>query len=529
MATTLQFRRGNNTTAGGVTGANGEIYINTEHKTIHVHDGVTAGGFQLANASSVANASNLTTGTVPAARLGSGTANNSTYLRGDGTWAAVGSNLSAVAGDILPSIDAVYDVGAANYRWNDVFVGGSVDVNGAQLTGSNTGAVTILSTTSDVVVGSLLADDILISNNVITPDAITAAQYLGQKGVVVVDGNIDAAGEWIQLPIAQTTTVSGTVTLLTDTTAPGQTYSYTLRAARSTSSPTSTSAFGFSFAGTAGTTNQQFLTIWDAAFKTMIDYGQYGSGPSYAPWKIVFTGTDVATSTPINISIQLLATSTQAQNGFYNGSDSMSGYLQVDGVIWNASSFDLSTPQSDIATVASLPWGTWTDTTQYIQNAEIQVNGTVTLINPGGDVITLPLSTGTPGLIRYNKDVGAPQIYMKDWTNISMGVQPHVVLTANDNGSTLEVAKRYLVDVSIVTALELPNSTTTTLTPGDTIEFILVAISGGTNTVSINNNSLSSDNWTAVYYGRVNSNAADRWVLLRSSNPAGGTQIDYYN
>ena len=50
------------------------------------------------------NASNLATGTVPTARLATGTANNTTYLRGDQTWATVSTTpttaqvLSATAG-----------------------------------------------------------------------------------------------------------------------------------------------------------------------------------------------------------------------------------------------------------------------------------------------------------------------------------------------------------------------------------------------------------------------------------------------
>jgi hypothetical protein len=50
MATVLQLRRGNIATMQGFTGANGEIVINSDTDTIHVHDGVIAGGLPLQKA-----------------------------------------------------------------------------------------------------------------------------------------------------------------------------------------------------------------------------------------------------------------------------------------------------------------------------------------------------------------------------------------------------------------------------------------------------------------------------------------------
>ena len=60
MPTQVQFRRGTTAQNNSFTGAAGEISINTSNNTIRVHDGVTAGGFELAK---FGNISLLTTST----------------------------------------------------------------------------------------------------------------------------------------------------------------------------------------------------------------------------------------------------------------------------------------------------------------------------------------------------------------------------------------------------------------------------------------------------------------------------------
>jgi hypothetical protein len=60
MPTQVQFRRGTTAQNNSFTGAIGEISVNTSNNTIRVHDGATAGGFELAKRG---NVSTLTSGT----------------------------------------------------------------------------------------------------------------------------------------------------------------------------------------------------------------------------------------------------------------------------------------------------------------------------------------------------------------------------------------------------------------------------------------------------------------------------------
>ena len=140
---------------------------------------------------------------------------------GIGTINLTGADLTSVSEDITPLFDGVFDIGSPQKRWYDVYVENSINFLGnisltSTLNYNNEMSLTLDSdfAANDVVVDSLLAGDILISDNIITPDDSTARQYSGSQGVAIVDGNLDVQGDWIKVPVVESVIVPGTTTII---------------------------------------------------------------------------------------------------------------------------------------------------------------------------------------------------------------------------------------------------------------------------------------------------------------------------
>jgi hypothetical protein len=237
MATTLQFRRGTSQEAAAFTGAVGELFVDIDNNIVYLHDGSTAGGHRVTTIQDTDTNTYLASGAIEGSTLtltmsdsskvlvDVSTLLNTSYSDSDVdthlniveaaagqflqwsgldyTWSTLSSgsaDLTAVDTDIIPIFDEVYDIGSSDLQWYETFTN-ILNVNGSQITSEDG----IISTTSDVVVGSLLADNLFISENMIIPDDTTAlAIYFGDKGVVDIQGNLQINGDWVQMPVVET-------------------------------------------------------------------------------------------------------------------------------------------------------------------------------------------------------------------------------------------------------------------------------------------------------------------------------------
>lgn len=169
MSTTLQFRRYNTATTHTTTGAAGEITINTDLNTAVVHDGSTAGGFQLATQSNV------------------------------NSIAAGGINLNSFAGNIIPSASNTYNLGSAGSRFNSLNLGPvGININGATIGGNGTLSITNSYSNLSVYTGTIscltAGDGIKITSGNITVSPGTGSNwnFYSNSAVAFPDGKVQS-------------------------------------------------------------------------------------------------------------------------------------------------------------------------------------------------------------------------------------------------------------------------------------------------------------------------------------------------
>jgi len=169
----IQFRRGTTTQHNSFTGLLGEVTVDTDKKTLVVHDGSTTGGFPLAregaasNASSGSFTSNVTIGGTLAVTSTASFTDDVT-ITGD----------LGMTGHIIPSANITYDLGSTSMMWRDIYVGpGSLYVNGKKVIEDNNGSINFTTDTNETL-------------KLVVPGATGTLQF--SAGSLQLDGEINA-------------------------------------------------------------------------------------------------------------------------------------------------------------------------------------------------------------------------------------------------------------------------------------------------------------------------------------------------
>ncbi|MDB5165036.1 MAG: hypothetical protein JWL89_662 [Candidatus Saccharibacteria bacterium] len=172
------------------------VELNTDGSLRARTDGTLAGKESTANkGQSNGYAALGSSGKVPSAQLGSGTASSSTYLRGDGAWAAVSTGSSTLAGNtdvaiVSPADQQVLTYDIASHKWiNQAPVVSSVAgrTGAVSLAKSDVGLSNV-DNTADIDKPVSTAQQAVLSNKEPTVAAGIAAQYYrGDKSWQTLD------------------------------------------------------------------------------------------------------------------------------------------------------------------------------------------------------------------------------------------------------------------------------------------------------------------------------------------------------
>jgi hypothetical protein len=393
---------------------------------------------------------------------------NITITRSDASTITIAStasggtaDFSAVAEDILPLFDEVYDLGSTTKQFYDAFLSNSLAVGNSSMTTSSVviGGATLIGSTTGLVTDTVLIGDILHTTNTLTPDASTALQYGGNQGVVDINGNLDVStGDWILPAVVETVdaivSTTSPTTITTGSTYEDLNYPLLLTGDYSNQNanylyanlhwvndldPGGTRTINGWLSGKGGlvihipNTNDYppgngalaedmtWQSIWDDQMNdgnvlhlrdgntTILDLAANGvdlvkvdgsGGPLGLTYEAISTYTNgsisyTAGSGDIVILIPF--------SDWYNYPDQNDGGLNF----LNADSRSLFFGDSNPLTVSNWAWDT---------------DGTTTTAITVEETITVPpLTTGQEGMVRYNKDEGALQVYLSTgWTNLAV-------------------------------------------------------------------------------------------------------------
>ena len=238
MATQLQLRRGTTSQIAAFTGANGEIAVDTDVKTIYVQDGATAGGFAMARAdfSNISASATLTVGTFTAttADINGGTFDGIV----GGTTPAAGTFTTITGSGDLVIDTTTFVVDSTNNRVgvNTASPGVDLDVNGGsttqlRLTASDSTSASIVNfgDQDNVAVGRIIyshIDDsfsfktnnvndrlVIDSSGLVGLGTTTMSDYNTDFNDLVIDGGTNSG-----ITIVSATTGDGTIAFSDGTT-----------------------------------------------------------------------------------------------------------------------------------------------------------------------------------------------------------------------------------------------------------------------------------------------------------------------
>ena len=132
MTKAVQRRKGTNSEHSTFTGLEAEITVNTTNQSVHVHDGSTAGGFELAradgsNVDDFAVGGNLT--------VTGNTTINGTLTLGDADTDSITINADLTS-NLIPNADDTYDIGSATKEWKDIYIDGTAYIDAINFNGT---------------------------------------------------------------------------------------------------------------------------------------------------------------------------------------------------------------------------------------------------------------------------------------------------------------------------------------------------------------------------------------------------------